>query len=150
MSGKQGRPSKFNPDMIRQVELLCRKGFTDAELAEFFQVNQQTIDNWKVKHPSFFGSLKAGKDANDDKVESSLLKRAMGFTRTVERLHEGCPVACMEEVPPDTTAGIFWLKNRRPAQWRDRQEHELSGPGGQPITPVINLTIGAPPGHEKK
>lgn len=63
--------------------------------------------------------------------------------RTVERLHEGVPVACLEEVPPDTTACIFWLKNRQSKDWRDKQEHELSGKDGAPITPIINISVGA-------
>jgi hypothetical protein len=122
-----GRPTKYKPEYVEQVKKLCKLGATDAQIADFFEVDEATINNWKQEYPKFFESIKVGKAAyDDDLVEASLAKRARGFVRTVERLHEGIPVECKEEVPPDTTACIFWLKNRKQKEWRDRQEMEHS------------------------
>lgn len=132
---REGRPSKLeNLEVIEQAGTLCRLfGATDEQLAEFFKVHRDTISNWKLKHPKFFDTLKDSKAEADDKVELSLFKRACGYTRTVERLGPGgVVVPCVEEMPPDPVSCIFWLKNRRPKQWRDKQEVEQINP--QPVT----------------
>lgn len=143
--GPGGRPTKYDPNLLPQIEKICTLyGSTDQQLAQFLEVDVTTIDEWKIAYPEFFRVLKNGKRKYDDaNVEASLAKRASGFMRTVERLHEGVPVACLEEVPPDTTACIFWLKNRQSKDWRDKQEHELSGKDGAPITPIINISVGS-------
>ena len=125
--GAGGRPSKFkDEETIEQAALLCRIfAATDDQLAQFFKVERQTIANWKQKKPEFFDALKDSKAEADDKVELSLFKRATGYTRTIERLtKDGQVVPCVEEMPPDPVSCIFWLKNRRPKQWRDKQEIE--------------------------
>ena len=124
---REGRPSKLDDSaVIEQAGTLCRLfGATDEQLAEFFKVTRETVCNWKARKPEFFNSLKDGKAEADDKVELSLFKRATGYTRTVERLGPGgVVVPCVEEMPPDPVSCIFWLKNRRPKQWRDKQEVE--------------------------
>lgn len=129
-----GRPSKLdNEEVIEQASTLCRLfGATDEQLAEFFKVTRDTVCNWKVRNPQFFSTLKDAKAEADDKVELSLFKRATGYTRTVERLGPGgVVVPCVEEMPPDPVSCIFWLKNRRPKQWREKQEIEQVNP--QPV-----------------
>jgi len=126
-----GRKSKYNPDMDRAAKILCKKGFTDDELAKFFSVNQDTINNWKKQFPLFFESLKTGKKMADAQVEASLFQRAIGYS--VPDVHvssyEGdiTVTPIIKHYPPDTTAQIFWLKNRQPKKWRDKQEVEHSG-----------------------
>ena len=127
--GKGGRPSKYRDDFPESARKLCEIfGATDNQLAEFLSVTQKTIDNWKEVYPEFFQSLKLGKDVADNKVEQSLYKRANGYMKLAEKFdRDGNPVMLQEELPPETTACIFWLKNRRPKEWRDRQEVDLQG-----------------------
>jgi hypothetical protein len=139
-----GRPTKYEPRFCKIASVACELGATDVKLAELFDVNESTITEWKNTYPEFSASTKAGKAVYDDPVEASLAKSALGFKRSIERLgKDGCPVECFEEVPPNPVSAIFWLKNRRPDRWRDKQEHELTGKDGAAIVPIINVTVGA-------
>ena len=114
----------------------ARLGATDTDLAKIFGVSDATIDNWKAQHPDFLGSLKAGKEEADARVERSLYSRAVGYSFNSEKIFcnkdgEVTRVPIVEHVPPDVTAQIFWLKNRD-QRWRDawqmehaRQVHHL-------------------------
>jgi hypothetical protein len=89
-------------------------------------------DNWKAQHPDFLGSLKAGKEEADARVERSLYSRAVGYSFDSEKIFcnkdgEVTRVPYVVHVPPDVTAQICWLKNRNPAKWRDawQLEHTL-------------------------
>lgn len=121
-----GRPSKFKPEYVEQAKRLATLGATDRECAEFFHVSESTLHLWKHTHPEFSEALKVGKEIADDRVEQSLYRRALGYSHdaikivTVDKevLHE----PYVEHYPPDTTAAIFWLKNRRPDRWRDKRE----------------------------
>lgn len=132
-----GRPTKFKKAFIAQAEKLCRLGATDEEVADFFGVDVRTIYRWKGSNEEFCQSLKAGKELADERVERSLYARALGYKhdevdiRVVDNVLVQTPI--VKHYPPDTTAGIFWLKNRRPGEWRDKQEMEHSGKGGKPI-----------------
>jgi hypothetical protein len=125
-----GRPNKFKPEYIEQARKLCQFGHTDPELAGFFEVHLQTINNWKVKYPEFLYALKAGKEVADSRVERSLYQRAVGYNYEAIKIFmpagRSKPVYApyTEHVPPDVTAGIFWMKNRDPAHWRDQQQLE--------------------------
>ena len=124
------RPSSYKPEYAEQAAKLCQLGATDSELADFFGVEERTVNNWKTAHPEFFQSLKAGKVLADDRVERSLYQRAVGYTHDAVKIvadaktGESLAVPFREHYPPDTTAAIFWLKNRRSAEWRDKQEVE--------------------------
>lgn len=135
-----GRPTDYKPEYAEQAAKLCQLGATDADLADFFGVSGRTIYRWAAKHEEFSQSLKAGKDLADERVERSLYHKAVGYTFDSEKVFQfqGQIVRAetKEHVPPDTTAMIFWLKNRRKEQWRDRQEHELTGKDGGPIETV--------------
>lgn len=125
------RPSKYQPEFAAQAAKLCKLGATDRELADFFGVCEATINNWKAEFPEFLESLKIGKEAADNRVEQSLYRRALGYSHdAVKILQAGGEVVnapYVEHYPPDTTACIFWLKNRKPADWRDKVETEHSG-----------------------
>ena len=99
-------------------------------------ISERTLNNWKQKYPEFKEALNVGKIDPDDKVERSLYERAVGYFFPTVKIFKvkgepPCIVRFMEHVPPDVTAQIFYLKNRRPKIWRDR--HELTGEGGAPI-----------------
>lgn len=141
-----GRPSRYRKEYDEQAHKLCLLGATDRELADFFGVSEQTINAWKAAHPSFLESLKSGKDVADQRVAESLYHRALGYSHDAVKIFndQGAPlvVPYVEHYPPDTTAAIFWLKNRRPAHWRDRQE--VTGKDGAPLGGFIGLQIVAP------
>lgn len=129
--GVGGRPTKFQPEFVAQARKLADLGATDREVAEFFEVDERTLHRWKHQHAEFCQSLKVGKSAADARVEQSLYRRAVGYSFDAEKVFQfrGIIVRAptVEHVPPDTTAAIFWLKNRDPENWRDKQEHEHSG-----------------------
>jgi hypothetical protein len=125
------RPTKFKSEYIAQAEKLCKLGATDIEIADFFEVSVRTLHRWKAEHDEFCHSIKAGKDEADERVERSLFARATGYEhdevdiRVVDHSIVQTPIR--KHYAPDTTAAIFWLKNRRPADWRDKQEIEHAG-----------------------
>ena len=121
-----GRPTEFKPEYVAQAVKLGRLGATDAELADFFGVDLRTIFRWRLDHEDFRHAVKIGKEQADAQVEKKLWDRAMGYSFDAVKVmqHNGQPVIIpyREHVPPDPTSMIFWLKNRRPAEWRDRKE----------------------------
>ena len=127
---KIGHPSKFE-SMKEILMKLAERGFTDVQMAEIIGVTDRTINNWKKKDPVFFQSLKDWKLIADEKVERSLYERATGYSCKEDKIFNdsGTPliVPTIKNYPPDTTAAIFWLKNRKQKEWRDRQELEHSG-----------------------
>lgn len=130
---KIGRPSDYKPEYAKQAAKLAQLGATDAQLADFFEVTVRTIHNWKNTQAEFFHSLKTGKEEADARVERSLFQRATGYEQDSVKIFmpsgasEPVYAPFREVVGPDTTACIFWLKNRKSAEWRDKQDHEHSG-----------------------
>ena len=124
------RPSKFDKVDQAQLEKLARAGWTDAQMADFFEVTEQTFNNWKKAHPAFFEALKDWKAEADHKVERALYERAIGYTLTEERIvgtgENAQVLSATKELPPDPTSMIFWLKNRQAHQWRDKRDHSFT------------------------
>jgi hypothetical protein len=120
-----GRPTKYRPEFVQLAKNYCELGATDAQLAKYFEVDEKTINTWKLKHPEFLQSLKGAKLLADEKVERSLFERACGYSVPEEKIFctngEVTVVATTKHYPPDTTACIFWLKNRKPDDWRDQR-----------------------------
>jgi len=131
------RPTKFKPEFIAQAEKLCRLGATDVEVADFLEVEVRTLYRWKAENEKFCHALKAGKEQADDRVERSLFARANGYEhdevdiRVVANAIVQTPIR--KYYPPDTTAAIFWLKNRKPKEWRETKAVELTGANGGPV-----------------
>ena len=124
-----GRPTEYKEAFVSQAEKLCQLGATDEELAQFFDVSSKTIYRWACKHEAFGLALKQGKDVADERVVRSLYHRAIGYTHDAVKIFpprvgqkKELVVPYKEHVPPDTTAAIFWLKNRRAGDWRDKSE----------------------------
>lgn len=137
LAPKPGRPSSYRAEYAEQASKLCKLGATDRDLADFFEVAESTINLWKISHPEFSESLRLGKEEADARVVQSLYRRATGYSHDAVHISQfrGTPVIVpyVEHHAPDTTACIFWLKNRKPAEWRDKVEQQLSGPDGGPI-----------------
>lgn len=140
---KGGRPSKFNGIDLDQVKILVKAGMTDEQMAKFFGVNTDTWYEWKKVHPAFSEALKDWKAEADGKVEASLYERARGYSHPEEKIFcnngEIVRTTTTKHYPPDPTSMIFWLKNRQPEKWRDRQDVDLTT-GGKPF----NLTSAIP------
>jgi hypothetical protein len=134
----RGRPTLFKPEYVEQVRELCNRGATDANLADHFGVSIRTISNWQAQNADFLQALKEGKKKADERVERSLYLRATGYSYDAVKIFmpagatEPVYAEYREHVPPDTTAMIFWLKNRCPQEWRDKLNHELGGLNGGP------------------
>jgi hypothetical protein len=162
-----GRPTDYREEFCEQAEKLCKLGATDKEMADFFGVTEQTVNNWKTEVPEFFESIKRGKIIADAEVAHSLHKRAIGYQfrevtyekvgakeETMEVGQEGMESieaeqfkkkVVVKEVPPDVAAQNIWLKNRRgkvaegSQRWADK--HELTGDGGGPIETKYDITL---------
>lgn len=123
-----GAPSLYKPEYAEQTRKLCLLGATDAELADFFNVAESTINNWKEAHPEFLESIRKGKEIADAEIADSLYNRAKGYSHPEDKIfqYEGAPiiVPTVKHYPPDTAAAIIWLKNRQPKKWRDKQPDE--------------------------
>jgi len=127
-----GRPTKYNRVDLKQAEKLAEKGFIDQDFADFYGVNIDTIYEWKKVHKEFSDTLKSGKEISDTKVVRSLYERATGYSHPDVHISnyqgEITVTPITKHYAPDTTAAIFWLKNRRPDEWRDKRDIELSTP----------------------
>jgi hypothetical protein len=128
-----GRPTKFKPEYVEQARKLCLLGATDQEMADFFDVEVRTIYRWKAESDKFCQAQKSGKHEADERVERSLYQKAVGYEQ--EEVKIFLPAGAVApvyapyraKIAPDTTACIFWLKNRRSQEWRDRQQVEHTG-----------------------
>lgn len=127
------RPTKLKKEFVEQARKLCLLGATDQELADFFEVDVRTIYRWKSDSKEFCQAVKAGKSEADDRVERSLFQKAVGYEQEEVKIFmpagaEGPVYAPYRaKLAPDTTAAIFWLKNRRPEEWREKSATEISG-----------------------
>lgn len=136
------RPSKYESHVkpkLNLVESWARDGLIDEQIAHNLGIGVATLYEYKNKYPEFTEALKNGKDDIDVMVENALLKRALGYTYDEVTLEGGVETKrVVKEVQPDTTAQIFWLKNRRPQAWRDKQETEVTGKDGAPLQVVFS------------
>lgn len=146
---KTGRPPGYKPEFAVQAQKLCKLGAIDEEIAAFFGVAVRTVHRWKAEYEEFSQALKIGKVEADDRVKRSLYARACGFERDAVKIFmpagakKAIVVPYKEHVAPDTTACIFWLKNRDSANWRDRVEQVHSGdPDAPPV--AINVRFVTP------
>ena len=125
---KRGRPTAYLPAYAEQGRRLAMLGLTDVEMAEFFSVSERTLNTWKKAHPDFLQSLKSGKIEADTHVATGLYQSAIGGHVVTETREQEAPGGSItrttetKQVPPNVTAQVFWLKNRQPAKWRDKQE----------------------------
>ena len=160
--GRKGR-SLYKPELDEQAYNYCLLGAMDEDLASFFGVTVRTLSKWGKRYPSFAESIRAGKLYADMKVVRSLYKRAIGYTYQ-EVISQAAKVSAVKakkedlidedlladssngfqtikvttkEVAPDIRAQIFWLKNRQPQHWKDKQEVDHTAEGEK--LPVITI-----------
>lgn len=131
VKGKGGRPSKYFSHVrprLSTIEGWTRNGLILEQVSHNLGVGLSNFMEYQKKYPELREALKRGREVSDLEVENALYKRAMGYT-TVEVIEEYGAVTkrTVKEIPPDTTAQIFWLKNRNPEAWRDRRNVELDG-----------------------
>jgi transposase-like protein len=124
-----------HPDAIAA---LARRGLTQEQVAHDIGISWRTLTTWKKRYVAVDQALKEGKVIADGQVEKALYRRACGYTYTekkVIRFPDGTNRSEIteKEVAPDTTAIIFWLKNRAPDVWRDVQRQEVTGAEGGPL-----------------
>lgn len=130
-----GRPPKYSAEKLRQAQALIATvslGVTLESLAKFFDVSYGTIRRWKEEHKEFGEAIEQAQSVADDLVERALFQRAVGCSHPETHVSSYQGSVTLTELerhyPPEPGAAINWLKNRRPAKWRDRVEH--TGPDG--------------------
>ena len=122
----------MTPEGLLKLEGWARDGLTDEQIAENMGINKATLYRWKEKYCDICDTLKRGKEVVNFQVENALLKRALGYEyeEVSEKYESGTLTekkVTKKQVVPDTTAQIFWLKNRRPDKWKDKQDVQVSG-----------------------
>ncbi|WP_289024345.1 terminase [uncultured Salegentibacter sp.] len=152
----EGRPSKYEESMNDLAYKYCLLGATDAQLGKLFDVDERTINNWKKQHPSFFQSITQGKEISDLEVAQSLYKGTQDRIVTEQQAFKVKEVSWNEEgkrieterielvdiektIPGDFRNQQFWLKNRRPKNWRDTQNIDHTT-GGEKLNKQLDLS----------
>lgn len=136
---KGGPPLKMTPQAIKKLMKLARMGLSNAQLAAALDIDVTTLDVWRKKSAKFKSDLKEAKTFADEQIKASLFQRACGYTHPEERIfnERGRIIRAntTKQYPPDTEAIKFWLTNRQPEEWSNKQRIEL------PEETTINVTI---------
>ena len=125
----------LTPDSLAKIEAWAKDGLTDAQIAHNMGIGLTAFYTWRKSYPDIADALKKGKAVADVEVENALYKKAIGYRyEEVTKMpvydkdgtpiqgDDGTPKMCVAKITikyahPDTTAQIFWLKNRRPDKW---------------------------------
>lgn len=138
--GKGGRPTDYKDEYTELAYKYCLLGATDETLAEYFDVCEKTINNWKIEYPEFLQSIKRGKHVADAEIAHSLYHRAKGYEHDDIHIsnYQGdiTQTPIIKHYPPDTGAAFIWLKNR--ASWQDKSSVDQN----ITLTPIVNLNQG--------
>lgn len=115
----------LSEDGLIKIQGWARDGLIDEQIAHNMGITTKTLYEWKNKYGEISEALKKGKEVIDRQVENALLKRALGYAYDETTYEDGVETKRVtKEVAPDTTAQIFWLKNRKPSEWRDKIEQQ--------------------------
>lgn len=123
-----GRPTEYRQEFVVKVYEMAQSGATDMEIADELGVSVRTLYRWKAVHSDFRQALKVAKEIADERVVRSLYQRAIGYEQDSVKIFmpkdadEPVYAPFREMIAPDTTAAIFWLKNRQSQDWREKQE----------------------------
>lgn len=110
----------INPDGLLRIEGWCRDGLTQAQIAKNMNIALGTLLMWRKKYPALESAMKRGKDVADREVENALFNRA---------------------VSGNVTAQIFWLKNRKPDEWRNFNERNTKEDRQEQITRIERMML---------
>ena len=164
----RGRKTLFKAEILKQAEVMAGYGLIEAQIAHVFQISPFTLSRWKKRHPEFGQALKRGESIANHEVVKSLYKRAIGYNydeityekskvgglgigiskgeiESIKHVDSYKTKITVKEIAPDTTAQIFWLKNRLPDAWRDKTEIKGEGFGETNIYNIINQIRGSIP-----
>ena len=147
-----GRTGKYEewltPDGLLRVEGWARDGLTDVQIANNMGIAERTFTDWKANYPAISAALKKGKAPVDIEVENALYKRAMGYEyeETVTEIYKGADGIershvrkIKKHMPPDVTAQIYWLNNRKPQKWRNRKASDSDSATEAPVKVIIDV-----------
>lgn len=114
---------------LKKITEWSKLGLFDKQIAKNMGISLATYYLYKKKYPEIQEAIEEGKEVVDVEVENALLKRALGYNYTLRKqkvTKDGNIIDYEEQyhVPGETIAQIFWLKNRRPKEWRERVEVE--------------------------
>lgn len=149
----------LQPEKLLLLEAWARDGLFDTQIAKNMGVSEATLYNYKRQYPEIANAFKKGKEVVDIEVENALFKKALGYNVVVQKafklkdiiyengkkISETERIEYAEEeihVPADTTAQIFWLKNRKRNEWRDKQEVSVNANPIEDLTPLAELLKG--------
>ena len=130
----RGKLGLYHPSHAERIEQLARIGLTLFQICVAFGIHEDTLKRWFDRHPELREGYEKGRNIHDHGVQDALLQRAMGFEYWEEKEFEGVDVfgrpykyttRTKKKVLGDTTAQIFWLKNRHPDEWRDVYKQEV-------------------------
>ncbi len=125
-------------------------GATDEKLADLFEVNEDTVYEWKKVHPEFSDSTRRGREIADAEIAASLYHRAKGYSHPEDDIRTMSTGGGMSEIvitptikhyPPDTAAASLWLRNRQSGKWRDKIDTEITGANGGPIDVSLKVSF---------
>lgn len=147
VGNKGGCPTDYKVEYNELAYNYCLLGATDKKLANFFDVVEKTINNWKKEHPKFLQSIRAGKEIADMDVAKSFFNNAKGFVAVSRkpikiRVWDSEAKRLVEKIEmttettqhaPNTEAGKFWLKNRQPEMWKEKSEVSTSYENEKPL-----------------
>ena len=138
----------LEPEGLLKIEGWARDGLTEEQIARNMGIGYSTLQAWKNEHQDILDTLKRGKEVIDRQVENALLKRALGYE--YEEVSEKYELGILTErkvtkkqVVPDTTAQIFWLKNRKPKDWRDNPVYNADEDALKRLDAVLEKLGGA-------
>lgn len=140
-----GRHSKYKEEFNDQAYKLTLLGLIDVELANFFEVNLDTLNTWKTVYPKFGEAIRNGKEIADAEVAAKLYHRACGYSHQAEKVmqYEGVAIKVeyTERYPPDTTAAAIWLNNRRRQNWKQKIDKDDDKQQEPPQKVSVNVKV---------
>lgn len=129
---RRGKYHKWlTDDGLILIEGWARQGLNDEQIAHNIGITTKTLYEWKKRYSAISEALKKGKEVVDFEVENALLKKALGYSYKEETQEEGLDgeltttKVVIKHMPPDITAQIFWLKNRKNMYWSNKEEAEI-------------------------
>lgn len=140
---KTGRPTKYRDSFVKDAYKLSLLGLIDREMAYFFGVSESTLNRWKLAYPEFSESIRRGKALADAEVVEALYRSAIGFSyeESIVKEFNGKieVIKTTKHRPPNSTAMIFWLRNRQPDKWSNNPSPKIEEENAQPVQIIVNV-----------